>query len=367
MTARIMRLALLSAAGALLAVQFWALRTPARLHLPPAQQVQTSNPKIGIHTRLTGIGDERYIEQSLRQTREMGASWMVDLFPWAYVQPHSRYGYDWNGADMVIEHARRQGLTVVARLDIVPEWARPRNTTDRYLDPDHYVDYADYVVAFLRRYRPYGVRHVIIWNEPNLALEWGRRSPDPGAYAALLKVVYPRVKAAVPDAIVIAGALSPGDNLGGGAERMSDLQYLASLYDAQAAAYFDMLAVHNYGYKTSPDDPPDPSRVNFRRVEVIHDMLLRFGDMRKQIIITEGGWNDNLRWTGAVLPSQRLRWTVEAYTLAQQWPWLTALCLWQLGQPQPTHTYQDNWNFVAADGTPKAIYWAVRAAARGSG
>jgi polysaccharide biosynthesis protein PslG len=367
MITRIVRLFVLVALGTLLAVQFWSLRTPTSLHLPPAQQVQTRNPKIGIHTRLTGIGDERYIEQSLRQVREMGASWIVDLFPWAYVQPRSRYGYDWAGADMVIEHARRQGLTVVARLDIVPEWARPHATSGSYIDPDHYIDYADYVVAFLRRYRPYGVRHVILWNEPNLSIEWGRRRPDPGAYAALLKVVYPRAKAAVPDAIVIAGALSPGADLGGGAERMSDVQYLASLYDAQAAPYFDMLAVHDYGYKSSPNTPPDPGAVNFRRVEVIHGTMAKFGDSAKSIMITEGGWNDNQRWSAAVLPSQRLRWTVEAYALAQQWPWLTAMCLWQLGLPQPTHTYQDNWNFVASDGTPKGIYWAVREAARGEG
>ena len=160
MTTRAVRAGTLLALIALLALQFWSLRTPHRLHLPPQQQVETRIPKVGIHTRLTGVGDEAYIARSLSQVREMGASWIVDLFPWAYVQPRSRYGFDWSGADMLIEHASRQGLTVVARLDIVPAWARPRGTTDRYLDPDHYVDYADYVVAFLRRYRPYGVRHV---------------------------------------------------------------------------------------------------------------------------------------------------------------------------------------------------------------
>jgi hypothetical protein len=347
---------------ALLAVQFWSLRVPYRLHLPPQQQVVTNNAKIGIHTRLTGLSDEAYIEQSLRQVREMGASWIVDLFPWAYAQPRSRYGFDWAGSDMVVQHAIRQGLTVVARIDIVPQWARPANTSDRYLDPDRYVDYADYVVAFLQRYRPLGVRHVIIWNEPNLSIEWGQRRPEPGAYAALLKVVYPRVKAAVPDAIVIAGALSPGEDLGNGDVRINDIRYTEALYQAGAAPYFDMWAVHTYGYKSPHDTPPDPSEVNFRRIEVARDIMLKFGD-EKPLIITEGGWNDNARWTAAVLPSQRLRWTVGAYEQAQEWDWLEAVCLWQFGLPQPTYTYQDNWNFVASDGTPKAIYWAVREAA----
>jgi hypothetical protein len=346
-----------------LVVEFWSLRTPSRLHLPEQQQVATKNPKIGVHTRLSGVADEAYIAQTLRQVREMGASWIVDLFPWSYAQPRSRYGFDWNGADMVIAHARRQGLTVVARIDIVPQWARPLGSTDRYLDPEHYADYADFVVAFLERYRPQGVRHVIIWNEPNLSIEWGRRKPDPAAYAELLKVVYPRVKAAVPDALVIAGALSPQPDMVDNDERMSDLLYLRALYQAGAAPYFDMWAVHTYGYRSPQDTPPDPALVNFRRVELIRDELRALGDGAKPLIITEGGWNDNARWTAAVLPSQRLRWTVGAYALAQEWDWLTALCLWQFSLPTPTHTYHDNWTFVASDGTPKAIYWAVRDAA----
>ena len=73
--------------GALLALQFWSLRAPRPLHLPAQQQVATTNPKIGIHTRLTGLGDEQYIHNSLQQVREMGAGWIVDLFPWAYAQP----------------------------------------------------------------------------------------------------------------------------------------------------------------------------------------------------------------------------------------------------------------------------------------
>jgi hypothetical protein len=345
------------------ATQFWSLRAPRTLHLPEQQTVQTTNPRVGIHTRLTGVGDEAYIRRTLEQVREMGATYVVDLFPWAYVQPRSRYGYDWNGADMVVKHARRQGLTVIARLDIVPQWARPRDSSDRYLDERHYVDYASYVVAFLERYRPEGVRHVIIWNEPNLAFEWGRRTPDPAAYAALLKAVYPRVKAAVPDAVVIAGALSPGGNLGDNAEvRLDDLIYTQRLYEAGAAPYFDMWAVHTYGAQEEPRARPAPEVVNFRRIEVVRQLLVALGDGEKRLIITEGGWNDHPRWSAAVRPADRLRWTVEAYRMAEEWPWLEAMALWQFSTPWQARTYQDNWNFVAADGTPKAIYWAVREA-----
>jgi len=163
---------------------------------------------------------------------------------------------------------------------------------------------------------------------------------------------------------VIAGGLSPQPDSGDGSERMSDLDYLAGLYQAGAGPYFDMLAAHTYGARESPDAPPDAATVNFRRVELLHDALAALGDGQKPIIVTEGGWNDSLRWASAVLPSQRLRWTVEVYALARRWDWLAAMCLWQFATPWSTHTYQDNWSFVAPDGTPKAIYWAVREASR---
>lgn len=351
--------------AALLAMQLWALRGPRPLHLPPQQQVATNNPKIGIHTRMAGTGDEAAIQRTFVQVREMGAPWAVELFPWAYAQPRSRYGYDWAGFDMLVQHATRQGLTLVARLDIVPQWARPAGSSDRLLETKYYVDYANYVAAFLARYRPYGLRHVIIWNEPNLAFEWGRQRPDPAAYAALLKEVYPRAHAAAPDAVVIAAGLAPvTDTTSDGSEHQSDLDYLQALYAAGAAPFFDMLAAHSYGGTLAPDSPPATATINLRRVELLRALMLAQGDGAKQIIITEGGWNDSPRWHGAVLPSERLRWTLQAYDMARNWDWLAAMCLWQFGTPWATHTYQDNWSFVAPDGTPKAIYWAVRDAAR---
>jgi hypothetical protein len=352
------------ALAALLLAQFLAPRLPRALELPPQQQVETTNPLIGVHTRLTGVGDETYVRRSLEQVRELGSPWIVELFPWAYVQPRSRYGFDWAGADLVIAHARRQGLTVVARLDLVPAWARPPGTTDRYLDPDHYADYAAFAAAFAARYTPQGVRHLIIWNEPNLRFEWGERPPDPGAYAALLKVVYPAVKAAAPEAIVIAGALSPGASLEEGQARMDDMQYLASLYDAEAGPFFDMWSVHAYGGQSPPDEAPAPERVNFRRIELVRALMDRNGDAAKRVIITEGGYNDHPRWNAAVRPADRIRWTIATYELARSYPWLEAVALWQFSTPFATRSYPDAWNFVAPDGTPRAIYDAVREYAR---
>lgn len=344
-------------------VQFLTPRTYPAPQLGPQQQVVTRNPKIGVHTRLSGTDDETLLTRELTQVREMGASWVVDLFPWAYVQPRGPRAYDWRGADLLMAHAKQQGVRVIARLDIVPEWARTATTagvkaTDRQIDPARYNDFARYAAAFAARYRG-EVQYLVIWNEPNLNFEWGSRQPDPGAYAALLKVVYPTVKRANPDVQIAAGALSPGPSVPG--IRMDDLQYLRGMLDAGAP--LDALAVHSYGGTAPADDPPDPARVNFRRIEVYRDVLKQAGQPRP-LIVTEGGWNDNPRWSNAVTPAERLRWTVEAYRLSEQWPDVPVVALWQFRGPL-THTYQDNYSFVAPDGTPKAIYWAVREYATG--
>lgn len=338
--------------------QFLAPRTLPPPQLGPQQRVTTRNPKIGVHLRLSGTDNEAALATQLGQVREMGASWAVDLFPWAFVQPRGPRAWDWRGADLLIAHARRQGVQIIARLDIVPEWARPEDATDRRLDPEYYDDFARYAAAFAARYRD-TVRYIVLWNEPNLTYEWGSRPPDPGAYTAMLKVVYPAIKQANPQAQVGAGALSPGPGVPG--VRMDDLQFLRGMLDAGAP--FDVLAVHAYGGKQPPDAAPAPDRVNFRRIEVYRDLLKQAGQP-KPMIITEGGWNDHPRWSGAVRPAERLRWTIDAYRLAATWDDVIAVCFWQFQAPV-THGYQDNYSFVAADGTPKAIYWAVREYATG--
>lgn len=331
--------------------------------LGPPQTVTTINPKMGIHTRLTDEVEPWKIKYTLQLVREMGAPWMVEYFPWAYAEPLPGI-FDWRHSDTVIEHAHRQGLTVIARLGFVPPWARPADSATSYLLPERYSDFGDYVYAFAKRYRG-KVDYLIIWNEPNLALEWGFRPIDPAGYTDLLRVAYRRAKEANPDVQILGGALAPtlappGDEFG-----MSDTGYLQAMLDAGAGEVMDGLAAHAYGWVYPPDDPPAPEVVNFRRVELLHQILAAngYGDM--PIHITEAGWNDHPRWTRAVKPGQRIEYTIRAYQLAQQWDWLDSVSMWAFRYPRPAQTYQDYFTFVTPDFTPKPIYDAVKAYAEG--
>ena len=105
--------------------------------LGPQQTVRTIDPKMGIHTRLTDEVEPWKIKRTLELVRGMGTTWIAEYFPWAYYDT-SPGSFDWTHADLVVDHARRQGLTVIARLGFVPEWARPdpevEQTTFTYLD-----------------------------------------------------------------------------------------------------------------------------------------------------------------------------------------------------------------------------------------
>ena len=48
-----------------------------------------------------------------------------------------------------------------------------------------------------------------VWNEPNGNEEWGLQDVDPEAFTRLLCLAFDRIKAADPDAVVLAGALTP--------------------------------------------------------------------------------------------------------------------------------------------------------------
>lgn len=338
---------------------FW----PRGVALGPQQSVESINPKIGMHTRLTDEVEEWKINRTLEMVREVGATYIVEYFPWAYAEG-SKGRFDWYHSDLVIDHAKRQGLTVVARLGYVPEWARPEHTTPLYLDEEHFDDFGAYAAAFAQRYAD-SVDDIIIWNEPNLSLEWGYTPPDAAKYTEMLRVVYPMIKAVNPTVNVLAGALAPTIAEPGSEWAVNDLTFLQQMYDAGAAPFFDMLAIHSYGWSSDPDEPAAPEAINFRRTELLRQIMVENGDGAKRAMVTEAGWNDHPRWTRAVRPAQRIENTIRAYELAQEWDWLEALAMWAFRYPWDAKSYQDNYTFVRSDFEPKPIYDELQRYSRG--
>jgi hypothetical protein len=149
-------------------------------------------------------------------------------------------------------------------------------------------------------------------------------------------------------------------------DAVNDLDYLQGLYDAGAAPYFDALAVHAYGWRYPPAAEPDPDVINWRRTELLREVMVRNGDALKAVMITEGGWNDHPRWSKSVRPGQRVAYTLQAYEWARQrWEWCPVVALWALRFPRPMGGYLDYFAFVTVDFTLKPVYLELQRYARG--
>jgi hypothetical protein len=142
---------------------------------------------------------------------------------------------------------------------------------------------------------------------------------------------------------------------------LNDLIYLRAMYEAGAGEVMDGLAAHAYGLAFAPEAEPGEDLLNFRRVEMLRDIMIDYGDDASPIYVTEAGWNDHPRWTWAVSPGVRAQYTLEAYRWAEmQWPWCPVVAMWMFRTPKPLHNYQDYYAFVTPDFRARPIYRTVQ-------
>jgi hypothetical protein len=341
---------------------------------------RVSNP-LGVNTFLEQDVTLEARRRSLEMIREAGFGWIRQQFPWSSIEPVSKGGFvdrvmfvdTWAVYDSIVDLAEANGLKVIARLDTSPPWARPGNDWP-HTPPDRLEDFGDFVELVARRYKG-RVKHYQIWNEPNLAIEWGRQPVDATGYARLLQVGYERVKKVDPEAIVLAASLSPTIEESG--QALNELLYLQRLYDAGAARFFDIMSVQAYGLRNGPDDRRlELGDVNFSRPTLVRELMAKNGDGAKPIWASEVGWNSQPESVkaeptfGRVSEELQARYTVRALERARlEWPWMGVMNLWFFRRP-----HQDEWEqpffyfrLVDPDFAPRPIWHAVREYAHAQG
>jgi polysaccharide biosynthesis protein PslG len=289
---------------------------------------------------------------------------IVQLFSWRTIEP-TRGQFHWQYPDEVVQGAAYYGLDLVVRLDQHPAWASAV-PLDLNAPPDDPATYAAFASAVAARYRGQ-VKAYIIWNEPNLAADWGGAAPDPAAYAALLRAAYGAIKGADPNALVVsAGLASTNDRTG---QAMDDRAYLEALYAAGAGPYFDVLGAHPYGFAYPPDDPHGAhDGLNMARLADLRAIMVRHGDAAKPVWATEMGWTVDGIGTAAwqtVTPEQQAAYLNRALRDAPRaWPWLTLVAVWNLdGAGDP------NWagySLLDPAGIPRPAYQALAVALHGT-
>ncbi len=279
---------------------------------------------------------------------------VVQLLTWHELEP-TRDQFIWQPADEAVAGAEYYGLDFVARLDKPPAWARPAEGEM----PVDLAAYDQWIRTVVTRYRG-RIPAYIIWNEPNLALEWNGQPPDAAAYVKLLEVGYRAVKESDPNALVVSGGLAPTNTQND--EALDDRLFLRQMYEAGAASYFDVLGAHAYGFGYPPADPRGAhDGLNLARTEDLRDIMLEYNDGDKPVWITEMGWtvqgNEHSRWQ-EVSEAQQAEYLVGALDLIERdWPWVELATVWNIERT-------DNPDWVGYDlingNTPRPAYFALQ-------
>lgn len=255
-------------------------------------------------------------DRDLKLMDEAGFNWVKQAFAWETIEAPTKGQFDWSIADRVVKQINNRNLKLLARLSSDPElgdfWAGH--------PPGNAANFADFAFALAERYNcsPGAVGCIQayqIWNEPNLAREWGENPPNPAQYADFLRQAYAAIKRGNPNAIVISAGMAPtGTN---NAQAMPDDVFYDQMYQAMGGSsngYFDMLGVHGAGFAAPPELDPAEAASNpqyggfrffsFRHVEDIRAIMERYGDSGKKIVLLEFGWtydsvNADYKWHGA--------------------------------------------------------------------
>jgi len=346
----------------------------------------------GVNTFLQNEVEPAKREEAMRLISAAGIKWIRQEFPWEDIEIHGKGDFEdrrhqpyksaWDKYDNIVELAAKYNINIMARLSNPPEWTRALTATvGTFAPPDNLADYGDFATAVAARYKG-RIPAYQIWNEPNIYPEWGEYPISAEDYTKLLQVGYTRVKAADPAAIVVAGALAstieldrqrryaPDGNVvspGG----LSDVLFLQQMYNAGAAPYFDVLAMQGYGLWSGPTDRRMQPRVlNFSRPLYIREVMVRNGDARKPIWLSELSWNALPPDSGLppvygqVTPEQQGRYTALAYRrMQQEWPWLGVGFYWffkQADDQEKGVNPQYYFRMFEPDFTPLPVYNALK-------
>jgi hypothetical protein len=191
------------------------------------------------------------------------------------------------------------------------------------------------------------------------------------------------VRAGDPAALVISAAPAV-TGINDGIVAIDDRIYFQAMLAAGVSDIVDGFGVHPYGWANPPDssanapDPAVPSHNNhpsffFRDTLMDYaDILHDFGVTDKQLWVTEFGWGSfdgfaispppGVEFMADVSEWQQAVYTLRAYELGQEWPWVGPMMLWNLNfapwlGPQFS---ESGYSLLRPDGTPRPVYLALQ-------
>ncbi len=297
--------------------QSWQFQTrgiPASLPEP----IPHGRARLGLNVALEQY-DDAELAQALDEIAALGIPYLKQSFYFSQEEP-----FDWTESDRLFTAvSAHPELTLIPLLN--------GNPAQQFAPPSDKAAFAAWAGEFATRYGDQTDVY-IIWDEPNLAAQWGNQPVNPAEYAALLTAVSQTIRAADTDAIIAAAPLAPTTETG--PQNLADHLYLQRLYEAGAQAAFNVVMGKPYGFDTGPDDQRvDPAVLNFSRLILLREVVERNGDDHTAVWAGNWGWNSlPADWTGQPSlwgqtdPTTQAEYLVAGFQRAQtEWPWAGVL------------------------------------------
>ncbi len=239
--------------------------SPFTVYLPITIKNLTSRTIFGID-----LNDKS--DAAINKLKEANASWARRYaIKWASVEQVEGQ-YDWKALewlDNLSLQANANGFTLLPIVSQTPDWAQQiAGYPCGPIKADKLYAFGEFMYQLVLRYSypPYNVLYYQIWNEPDVDYRWAPSPDTPFGcwgnndepnyyggeyYADVLKVIYPRVKAANPQAQVVIGGLLMGCNpnlpLYCTYHQSKYLEGILYHYgDMDGKNYFDAVAFHAY-------------------------------------------------------------------------------------------------------------------------
>ena len=295
------------------------------------------------------------LEESMAQlAQQAGFDSIVQVFSWRdiNVQPGV---YTWEITDDMVAYAQARHLDLIVRLDMPPYWAVRFDRAGLPFDLEAYLTFVDAVVT---RYRG-RILSYIIWNEPNLAEEWGGRVAEPRQYVDVLCQAFTRLRQIDPAAKVIAAGLAPTNEFSYRA--MDDRAFLQQMLAVSGATQcFDVLAAHDYGYGLPPSDPyGEHMGLNLARLLDLHDILVA-ANAPQPIWITELGYTIQPGLHPDVSPTDQANYLLGAFERVRaDWPWVEMFTVWNLSYMGGDEEMQ-GFSIINPDQSPRPAFDVIQ-------
>lgn len=267
---------------------------------------------------------------------------------WVKIQGH--YGDDLAPA---INSAHNQGFKIL--LSVVGDKSNVMN-------PGYQSQFASYMATLASQ----GANALEVWNEPNIDREWPTGQVSGANYAALLKVVYPAVKAANNSTIVISAAPAPTGYFGGQscghANGCDDRPFLTEFVAAGGGSYLDCIGAHyNEGIVSPTEIGTDPRDNYFTRYYAT--MLTTYSGIfnaARPVCFTELGYLTGEGYPDLASTAPSFGWAGKT-TIAQQAQWLAQAALLSKANSNVRLMIIFNVDFTVYGSDPQAGYAIIRA------